>query len=94
MTQSNEKAPAKFSDLTSLILDEEYRKKLIEKGVQKAGSMYALGRIMGYTCNSPNWSLKQILEGKQGIPFHRLRRLCEFLSVPLIEAQNHIVEVR
>ena len=92
--QSNEKKPFKFSNYTLIILDEEYRKSLIQEGIRKGGSMRQLGRIMGYTSSSPNWSIKLILSGKQGIPFHRLKRLCQFLNVPLTEVLNHIIEIK
>lgn len=49
--------------------------------MEKAGSLHQLGRILGYTGNAPNWNVKNILYGRQGIPLHRLKRLCDFLGM-------------
>jgi DNA-binding Xre family transcriptional regulator len=47
---------------------------------------------MGYTSEAPNWSIKQILYGKQGIPLFRLEKLCKFMSVSLVDIERYIVK--
>ena len=92
---SREKMPFKeIPNSASIILGDDYRKFMIEKGIKKAGSMRQLGRVMGYRGNAPNWSIKQILWGKQGIPFYRLKRLCEFLNITLDDVEKHVIQVR
>jgi len=55
--------------------------------------MYELGRILGYTGDSPNWNIKQIRSGKQGFPLFRLKFLCDFLNINLDELNKYIVQV-
>ena len=73
----------KLSKSSSIFLEDEYRKRLIESAIKKAGSMNQLGKIMGYTGSAPNWNIKQILAGNQGIPLFRLKRLCDFMELSL-----------
>ena len=65
----------------SIFLRGSYVRKLIDSAIEKAGSMRHLGRIMGYSGPSPNWSIKRIKAGKQGIPYFRLIKLADFLNV-------------
>jgi len=83
-----------LDDDASIFLEEDLRKKLIESGIQKAGSMRRLGRIMGYVGNASNWSIKQILHGRQGIPLFRLRELCAFLGMSLSDIEKHILKTK
>jgi DNA-binding Xre family transcriptional regulator len=76
----------------SIFLNDSFRVAFIKKAIEKAGSMRQLGRIMGYTSEAPNWSIKQILYGKQGIPLFRLEKLCKFMSVSLIDIESYIVK--
>lgn len=82
----------KLTDLpksTSILLEDEFRERLIEEAIKKAGSMCQLGRIMGYSSKSPNWSIKQIFKGNQGIPLFRLKRLCEFMGLSLTDVEKN-----
>ena len=83
----------KLSKTASIFLEDELRKRLIEGAIKKAGSMRQLGRIMGYTSMSPNWSIKQILRGNQGIPLFRLEKLCEFMKLSLVDIEKKIKKI-
>lgn len=83
-----------ISNGVSIILEDQYREHIIKRAIEKAGSMYQLGRIMGYMGNAPNWNIKQILSGKQGIPFYRLKRLCDLLDINLDDVEKHIVQLK
>jgi len=83
-----------LKDYASVFLEEDFRKKLIETGIRKAGSMNQLGRVMGYMGNAPNWNIKQILHGKQGVPLYRLKRLCAFLGMSLNEIEKHVLKTK
>jgi len=78
----------------SIFLDDKFRGLLIRRGIKKSGSMRQLGRVMGYTGNAPNWSIKQILYGKQGIALFRLKKLCYFLDLNLKDIEKHVVRMR
>jgi hypothetical protein len=47
---------------------------------------------MGYTGNALN--IKQILQGKQGIPFFRLERLCRFMNIPLTNIEEYVEKIK
>jgi len=49
---------------------------------------------MGYTGPSPNWHIKRIAEGKQGIPLGRLERLCTFMGISLKDIENEIKYIK
>jgi hypothetical protein len=83
----------KISDVTSIILEDRYREQIINQGIKKAGSMFELGRILGYPGVSPNWNVKNIRSGKQGFPLFRLIFLCDFLNINFDELKKHIVQV-
>lgn len=78
----------------SIFLEEPYVKELIILGIKKAGSMHQLGKILGYTCNAPNWPIKQIRDGKQGIPYFRLLRLAHFLQEDPADILRHAVRLK
>jgi DNA-binding Xre family transcriptional regulator len=80
----------KLSKDASILLKEEFRRELIERGIEKAGSMRQLGRVMGYTGDAPNWHIKQILQGKRGIPLFRLERLCKFMNISLADIEKYV----
>jgi hypothetical protein len=79
---------------TSIFLEDNFRKQLIEGAIKKAGSMRQLGRIMGYSGNSPNWSIKQILYGNQGIPLHRMQKLCAFIGISWKDVEKNVRNIR
>jgi len=83
-----------LNNYASIFLEENFRKKLIETGIQKAGSMNQLGRIMGYMGDAPNWNIKQILHGKRAVPLYRLKRLCTFLGMSLNEIEKHVLKTK
>lgn len=79
---------------TPIMLEDAFRKHLLEEAINKAGSLRELGRVMGYTGNASNWNVKQILYGQQGIPLFRLERLCKFMNISLTNIEKHIREVK
>jgi hypothetical protein len=79
---------------TRIFLNDTFRVTFIKEAIEKAGSMRQLGRIMGYTGPSPNWSIKQIVEGKQGIPIRKLERLCIFMGISPKEIEKEISDVK
>lgn len=83
-----------LSKNASILLEDEFRKRLIEEAIRKAGSMRQLGKIMGYTGNAPNWSIKQILQGNQGIPLSRLEKLCSFMNLCLTDIERNIKSIK
>jgi len=78
----------------SVFIEDVFRKRLIESAIKKAGSLNQLGKIMGYTGSAPNWNIKQILVGNQGIPLFRLKRLCDFMNLRLSDVEDYVERVR
>ena len=78
----------------SIFLEDTFRRQLIERAIKKAESMRQLGRVMGYSGGSPNWSIKQIRQGNQGIPVFRLERLCEFMNVSFADIEKNVKRIR
>lgn len=71
-------------------LGSNFRVKLLKMGIDKAGSINKLGRVMGYKSRvHPGWSVRQMLIGKQPFPKDRLKMLAEFLDYPIEEIMNH-----
>jgi len=71
-------------------LNSDFRVRIIKRGIQKAGSINNLGRVLGYRSRvHPGWSIRQILLGKQAFPYERLKALSEFLEVPIEEMLKH-----
>lgn len=71
-------------------LNSDFRVRIIKKGIQKAGSINNLGRVLGYRSRvHPGWSIRQILLGRQSFPYERLKALSEFLEVPIEEILKH-----
>ncbi len=67
-------------------LDSEFRVSIIKKGIEKAGSVNKLGRILGYRSKiHPGWSIRRILLGKQSFPRKRLKKLAEYLDYSMDE---------
>ncbi len=76
----------------SVWIASEMRARLIKEGIEKAGSLNALGRVLGYRSrNHPGWSVQQILIGEQGFPYERLQLLSEFLGIPMEEILKYQV---
>ena len=58
-----------------------FRAELIKEGIEKAGSINQLGRVLGYRSRiHPGWSVRQILLGKQPFPADRLDKLAKFVG--------------
>lgn len=71
-------------------LSSKFRVKLIQAGIDKAGSINQLGRALGYRSRvHPGWSVRQILLGKQPFPLERLRAFSEYLDYPLEDIMRH-----
>ena len=76
----------------SVWIASEMRARLIKDGIERAGSLNALGRVLGYRSrNHPGWSVQQILLGEQGFPYERLVILSQFLQVPMEEILKYEV---
>jgi hypothetical protein len=76
-------------------LSSSFRVPLIKEGIEKAGSINKLGRVLGYRSRvHPGWSIRQILIGKQAFPFERLKKLSEFLDYPIDDIMKHLSEER
>ena len=70
----------------SIWIAPEMRARIIKEGMDKAGSLNGLGRILGYRSrNHPGWSVQQILIGEQGFPMERLEILADYIEIPLEE---------
>jgi hypothetical protein len=70
----------------SIWIAPEMRARIIKEGIDKAGSLNALGRVLDYRSrNHPGWSVQQILIGEQAFPLERLERLADFIEIPLEE---------
>lgn len=69
-----------------------FRVRIISEGIEKAGGINRLARIIGYKSRiHPAWPLRQILVGKQPFPIERLVRLAEFVLYDLVEILRHEV---
>ena len=84
----------KQSETASIMLEDNFRRRIITEAIKKAGSMRQLGKVMGYKGSAPNWSIKQILEGKQGIRLYRLEKLCRFMGLSLLDVENKVKCIR
>ena len=68
----------------------QYRVSLIKKGLESAGSMNNLGRLMGYRSKRhPGWSVRQILYGFQPFPIERLEMLAEIVEMDVKTILQH-----
>ena len=85
--------PKKFVSLEdnfrNVYLEDDFREMLFEKAIKETGSMYRLGRSLGYICDSPNWSIKLMKKGKQAIKMYRVKKLSEITGIPLREILKH-----
>ncbi len=71
-------------------LSSTFRVRLIQQGIEKAGSINQLGRVLGYRSRvHPGWSVRQILVGKQPFPFDRLKAMADYLGCPMEEILKH-----
>ena len=70
----------------SVWIAPEMRARIIKQGIEKAGSLNALGRVLGYRSRKhPGWSVQQILIGAQAFPMNRLESLADYIEIPLEE---------
>ncbi len=62
------------------------RVSLIKEGLEVAGSMNNLGRMLGYRSRRhPGWSVRQILWGFQPFPIERLEKLADITDTTVDE---------
>ncbi|HEQ79357.1 MAG TPA: hypothetical protein ENN76_03730 [Euryarchaeota archaeon] len=67
-----------------------YRVMLIKKGLEVAGSMNNLGRMMGYRSKRhPGWGVRQMLYGFQPFSMDRLEMLADIVDEPIEEILSH-----
>lgn len=77
------------NDLRNVYLEDYFREMLFDKAIKEAGSIYRLGRSLGYICNSPGWSIKLMKRGKQAIKMYRLKKLSKIAKISLREILKH-----
>ncbi len=76
----------------SVWIASEMRVHLIKEGIERAGSLNALGRVLGYRSrNHPGWSVQQILIGRQGFPMERLEKMSDFVGISMDEILKYKV---
>ncbi len=76
-------------------LAADFREALLEEGIEKAGSVNQLGRILGYRSRvHPGWSVRQLINGAQPFTLERLVILCDYLGHPLDEVLRYKVPRR
>lgn len=80
------------AELDKVWITSSIRVKLLREGIEKAGSINALARELGYRSRvHPGWSIRQIMLGRQAFPVERLQRLAEFVGTPYEEILRHRV---
>lgn len=74
-------------------LESTFRVQIIKEGIEKAGSINRLGRILGYRSRvHPGWNVRQILLGYRPFSYDRLVMLANYLEYPVSEMLKHTVE--
>ena len=69
-----------------------FRVQIFKRALEIAGSMNALGRMLGYRSRThPGWSVRQMLFGFQPIPMDKLECLAEIVSIPVEEILQYQV---
>ncbi|MGC8913749.1 MAG: hypothetical protein ACP5LE_07510 [Thermoplasmata archaeon] len=70
----------------------EIRVRIIKMGIEKAGGMNPLARVLGYRSRiHPGWNVQLLLTGERPFTFERLRTLCEYVDYPLQEVLKYTV---
>jgi hypothetical protein len=73
-------------------LAAEIRVKILKEGIEKAGGMNPLARILGYRSKiHPGWNVQLLLLGERPFTLARLQTLCEFTGYQLEEVLKHTV---
>ncbi|MGB9637062.1 MAG: hypothetical protein ACPL1Y_07420, partial [Thermoplasmata archaeon] len=66
--------------------------RIIKMGIEKAGGMNPLARVLGYRSRiHPGWNVQLLLTGERPFTFERLRTLCEYVDYPLQEVLKYTV---
>lgn len=74
-------------------LESAFRVRIIKEGVNKAGSINRLGRILGYKSRiHPGWNIRQILLGERPFSMERLAMLANYLEYPVTEMLRYQVQ--
>lgn len=82
----------RYIDPKRIWLLAEVRVRLLKEGIEKAGGMNPLGRILGYRSKiHPGWNVQLLLIGERPFTLERLRILCEFVGYPLEEVLKYSV---
>jgi len=80
------------AEMDKVWLDSTLRVRLIKDGIEKAGSINSLARVLGYRSRvHPGWSIRQIMLGRQAFPAERLQKLAEFVGMPYQDIVRHRV---
>jgi hypothetical protein len=76
-------------------LSADFRTELLNRAIEKAGSVNQLGRVLGYRSRvHPGWSVRQLLTGAQPFTLQRLRTLAEFTGCPMDRIMKYQVPKR
>ncbi|MEM3444857.1 MAG: hypothetical protein QXJ27_00720 [Thermoplasmata archaeon] len=82
----------RYIDPKRIWLLAEVRVKLLKEGIEKAGGMNPLGRILGYRSKiHPGWNVQLLLLGERPFTLERLQTLCEFVGYPIEEVLKYTV---
>jgi len=71
------------------MLEDEFRKQLIEQAINSEGSKYALAMRLGYLSKGSGKTVNDWLEGRSSIPRSKLERLCKIAGIDIAEALGH-----
>ena len=83
-----------LSNDNSVRLEDDFRDSLFKHCVDKSGSLYRLGRDLGYMGVTPSWNVKQMWYGKQYITVFRLKKLAQIAGIPFEEIIKHITQIK
>ena len=74
-------------------LESGFRVFIIKRGIDKAGSINRLARVMGYRSRvHPGWNVRQILLGYRPFTMERLEKLSNYLEYPVSEMLKYNVQ--
>lgn len=85
--------PKRHFNPKKIWIDSEVRIRIIKDGIDRAGSINRLARLLGYRARiHPGWNVRQILLGYQPFTLIRLQTLSQLIDMPLEQILRHQVE--
>lgn len=75
--------------MVSYLLEEAYRKRLLDIAIKKTGSKYSLAMAVGYWSVGSGKSVNEWYEGAAKIPHEKLLKLSEITGIPLEQIVRH-----